>query len=290
MSHSVHPNMNHQFTSILSLPANTKGRDFVVGDLRGAFYLLEQAMVSVFFNPDTDRLFSVGNALGKEPDSANCIDFFSKPYVHAVLGQNEANIINLYNLIGTDTPNYLIRGEHLYKKGLNWWIDISAELKLAIISTLKKLPLVIETKTLSGLNVGIIHGEVPMGMDWDTFKTLIAAQNHQAMTGVLEGSRRINSNDSNPVVGIDRIFVGHSTVQPEYEEGLPIYGNIIMTDTGAALNLNQQSAGLSIIDMDSLNSIMVETEKFSKQRKAGDFEKLDIPDVLKILHEPDELI
>jgi len=280
--------MSTQLTATLSLPVNTKGRDFVVGDLRGAFDLLEHALAAVFFNPQTDRLFSVGNVVGKEPDSENCIDFFSRPYVHAVLGYNEANLINLYNLVGTDTPNYLIRGEHIYKKGLNWWLDISPELKLAIINTLKTLPIVIETETLSGLSIGVVHGEVPIGMDWSTFKTQTSAQDHQTLIKAVEGDERIKSNDRTPVAGIDRIFAGHTIVQPEVDEGLPIYGNIIMTDTGAALNLKPQCGGLSIIDMDSLNSIMIETHKFSKERKAGDPAKLDIPDVLKILDEPDD--
>ena len=280
--------MINQLTSILSLSVNTKGRDFVVGDLRGAFGMLEHALAAVFFDPHTDRLFSVGNVIGKEPDSAKCIDFFNRPYVYAVLGHNEANLINLYNLIGTDTPNYLIRGEHIYKKGLNWWLDISLELKLTIISILKTLPIIIETESLSGQKVGIIHGEVPMGMDWSTFKTQIATQDNQTLTSALEGDERIKSNESSPVVGIDCIFAGHSTVYPEYDEGLPIYGNIIMTDTGAALNQNRQCAGLSIIDIDSLNRIMIEAHKFSKTLKAGDPAKLDIPDILKNLNEPDD--
>lgn len=273
--------------SALSLPANTQGRDFVVGDCRGAFNLLNHALAAVFFNPDTDRLFSVGNVVGKEADSANCLDFFNRPYVYAVLGDNEASLINLYNNIGTSTPNYLIRGEQLYKKGLNWWLDISPELKIAIIDTLKTLPLIIETETLSGLKVGVIHAEVPIGIHWDTFKANIAAQDQQTLTWVLKGDERTKQENSVPVEGIDRIFAGHSTVKPEEEEGLPIYGNIIMTDTGAALTLKPQCGGLSIVDIDSLNSIMIESYKTSKAHQEGDPTKLDIPDVLNILNEPD---
>jgi len=281
--------MTSQITTTLSLPANTEGRDFVIGDLRGAFDLLEHALAAVFFNPDTDRLFSVGNVVGKQSDSANCIDFFNRPYVHAVLGDNEASLINLYNQIGTATPNYLIRGEQLYKKGLNWWLEISAELKQAIISSLKTLPVLIETETLSGLKVGVIHGEVPMDMDWQTFRTQIEAHDQQTLATVMQGGDRVKFNNRTAVAGIDRVFAGHSIVLPEDEEGLPIYGNIIMTDTGAALTLKPQCGGLSIIDMDSLNSIMIESHKYSKERKTGDPAQLDIPDFFKIL-EDDSLL
>jgi len=277
--------MPSQLTSILSLPANTQGRDFVVGDLRGAFDLLENALATVFFNPQTDRLFSVGNVVGKHADSIKCIDFFNLPYVYAVLGNNEANLIQLYNLIGTETPNYLIRGEHIYKKGLNWWLDISHELKLTLISTLKSLPIVIETETLAGLKVGVIHAEVPLGMDWSNFKAQIIKNDPQTMFSAIQSNVRMTSSERTPVAGIDRIFAGHATIRPEHEEGLPILGNIILTDTGANLHLVHQCGGLSIIEMDSLNSIMVETLKHSRHRRADEPSALEIPDVFKILGE-----
>ncbi|MEQ1620717.1 MAG: hypothetical protein ABL919_04875 [Methylococcales bacterium] len=279
--------MADQLSTILALPVNTQGRDFVVGDLRGAFDLLEEALSAVFFNPLTDRLFSVGNVFSKQTVAEKCIDFFNRPYVHAVLGSNEANLLQLFELIGTATPNYLIRGEHIYKKGLHWWLDIGHDLKLTIINTLKTLPTAIETETLAGLKVGIIHAEVPPGLDWDAFKLQLAKNNPVINYSALFGIERIKSSERSPVTGIDRIFAGHTTFQPEDEEGLAIFGNIIMTDTGVNLNLGKKRGGLSLIEVDSLNSIMIESINVGKTRKPNDFEILEIPDVFNILDETD---
>lgn len=37
--------------AVLKLPKNTEGRDFVVGDIHGAYDLLDQALEEVKFDP-----------------------------------------------------------------------------------------------------------------------------------------------------------------------------------------------------------------------------------------------
>ncbi len=283
--------MTNKPAPILFLPTNIKGRDFVVGDLRGGFDLLAQALDAVFFNPRVDRLFSVGNVIGKAPDLAQCLDFFNKPYFFPVLGYSEVDLINLYDLIGTKKPNYLIRGEHVHKKGLGWWLDIGADLKLAIINKLRALPMVIETITPSGLNVGVMHGEVPIGMNWNTCKAhvQVAVQEQRTLSWLLRGGERMKLDNGSPVSGVDRLFAGHSTVQPEEGGGLPIYGNIVMTDTGAALSSASQCAGLSITDMDLLDTLIIETRRSRQARQKNGSIKLNIPDVVKFFDTRDDV-
>ena len=73
--------------------ANLVGRDFVVGDLHGAFDLLDAAMDRVGFDPECDRLFGVGDLVDRGPDSARALDLLRKPYVHSVLGNHDYDFV-----------------------------------------------------------------------------------------------------------------------------------------------------------------------------------------------------
>jgi hypothetical protein len=57
---------------VLRLPANTRGRDFVVGDIHGTFYVLEQALAAVGFDPARDRVICVGDLIDR--DHAYAVD------------------------------------------------------------------------------------------------------------------------------------------------------------------------------------------------------------------------
>lgn len=70
-------------------PANTKGRDFVVGDLHGSLLILEHMLKELNFNEQTDRLFSVGDLVDRGPDSLGCLRLLRKPWFHAVMGNHE---------------------------------------------------------------------------------------------------------------------------------------------------------------------------------------------------------
>lgn len=81
---------------ILTLPANTQGTDYVVGDLHGCFQLLQDALDKVFFDPACDRLFSVGDLVDRGPDSLKCLQLLAEPWFHAVMGNHEAMLANFF--------------------------------------------------------------------------------------------------------------------------------------------------------------------------------------------------
>lgn len=68
---------------------NNVGRDFVVGDIHGHFNLLEEKLTEIGFNPEVDRMFSVGDLVDRGPESHRSIEFLAKPWFHAVLGNHE---------------------------------------------------------------------------------------------------------------------------------------------------------------------------------------------------------
>lgn len=74
---------------VLKLPKNTKGRDFVVGDIHGAFDLLDKALEEVGFDPAKDRLISVGDLIDRGKNSRRCLDYLEQPWFYALRGNHE---------------------------------------------------------------------------------------------------------------------------------------------------------------------------------------------------------
>ncbi|MDA8110834.1 MAG: metallophosphoesterase [Nitrospiraceae bacterium] len=74
---------------IVRLPSNRTGRDFVLGDLHGTTDLLRALMEHVAFDPDKDRLFSVGDLIDRGEDSPGGLALLLEPWFHAVKGNHE---------------------------------------------------------------------------------------------------------------------------------------------------------------------------------------------------------
>ncbi len=81
---------------IAKLPVNTDGKDYIIGDLHGCFALLERLLSSVHFDPQQDRLFSVGDLIDRGPESLRCLQLLTEPWFYAVLGNHEVMIINFF--------------------------------------------------------------------------------------------------------------------------------------------------------------------------------------------------
>lgn len=72
-----------------SFPMNERGRDFVVGDIHGAFDLVAQGMRRVKFDPKVDRLFVNGDTVDRGEESIRARNFLSLPYVFCNAGNHE---------------------------------------------------------------------------------------------------------------------------------------------------------------------------------------------------------
>ncbi|KVN41798.1 metallophosphoesterase [Burkholderia pyrrocinia] len=70
-------------------PANTAGRDFVVGDLHGCLGPLRALLHDVRFDAARDRLFSVGDLVDRGPESEAALDLLDRPWCHVVRGNHE---------------------------------------------------------------------------------------------------------------------------------------------------------------------------------------------------------
>lgn len=205
---------------------NTRGRDFVVGDLHGCFSALENRLKSADFDPETDRLFSVGDLVDRGPESIRVLDYLRQPWFHAVRGNHEAMFLELYSdgAPSDDAVEIVCR-----RNGMNWWIRLEDVQRQACLKAFRQLPIVMQVETERG-SVGLVHADVPAGMSWQKFLRNIAAGDRKTTEIALWSRRRIERRDASGVVGIGRLVVGHTIV-----ERVEQLGNVWYIDSGAFL-------------------------------------------------------
>jgi serine/threonine protein phosphatase 1 len=242
-------NQGGQVSRVLRLTPNKLGRDFVVGDIHGAFTAVIEAMKLAKFNPVVDRIISLGDLIDRGPESARCLKFLSKPYVFAIKGNHEQNLLDFYSG-GEPHESALTWFADIFNG--QWWLTTPSFEREAILAKLSELPVVIELPTERGL-VGFVQGDIPKGMDWQTFITKIETGDEQTLEVAKEGRSRIRSNDCSGVKGVDRVFVGHSI-----QRGGPArYGNVYAVDTGAILNELYGHEGLALTFADVMTRTQV---------------------------------
>lgn len=224
---------------------NVAGRDFVVGDIHGAFSLVWDAMQKAHFNPPCDRLFAVGDLIDRGDDSARVARFLALPYVHSVRGNHEDFMIELHE---DGPPDQEVLRYVAGVQGMGWWLSTADSLRQDILAAIRALPLAIEIETERG-SVGLIHADVPAGMAWPEFLAALERGDPKTIETCLESRTRVESGDRRGVPGVGRLFVGHTP-----QRGGPgRLGNVIAIDTGAIFGLKSAGEGpghLSMARMD----------------------------------------
>lgn len=203
----------------LRFEVNKKGRDFVVGDIHGCFKRLDKFLDVIRFNPEEDRLFSVGDLLDRGTDDADIFDWMQRDWFHAVMGNHEMMVLQAADdpvyasLLGQSYPNH-------------YWYNLPPEKKVELEFIIGSLPFMIEVDTRDGRRVGIIHADVPY-CDWD-MANLMIDKSYDAQQFAIWDRKRHNLGVQTFVKNIDLVVVGHNTV-PSTE----MLGNVINIDTGA---------------------------------------------------------
>lgn len=225
---------------------NTKGRDLIVGDIHGHFTLLQSAMDKINFNPDTDRLFSVGDLVDRGPESHQAINWIAKQWFHAVRGNHEQMAIDWVD------PNHY-KDVRLYERnGGRWNIDNSIERQHVYADAFACLPLAIEIVTGDGL-VGVVHAEPTNNWDLlriDLLNPHIDDYSAQRLQDRLQWERRrIYQGDKIGVVGVNAAVVGHTPLTKPVQ-----LGNVYYIDTGA---WSDAGKGFTFFDVTTFETITV---------------------------------
>jgi serine/threonine protein phosphatase 1 len=198
---------------------NTVGRDFVVGDIHGCFRKLEVELATLGFDPETDRLFSVGDLVDRGPDSELAIEWLEKPWFHAVRGNHEQMAIDCAKG-GIDTGCYLANGGA-------WFLALTRPEQRKFADVFESMPIAIEVETAAGL-VGIVHANSPYG-HWTDLAQGLSGARASALADVCMWDRsRILNEDASGVSGVHALYVGHTPVHRPTS-----LGNVHYVDTGA---------------------------------------------------------
>lgn len=229
------------FSSFKSFPLNTLGRDFAVGDIHGMYSLLEQKLAAVNFNPQKDRLFSVGDLVNRGPESSRVMSFLEQPWFHAIKGNHED--IAIRSATDLDYMDLMLR------IGGAWLMDKPPKEQARIRQVFDALPLAIQVQTLAG-KVGLVHAECPLD-SWDDMIFLLKEGKQDALhleEKLCWSRRRFKERDETPIQGVRALVVGHNVV-----EGMQIMGNTYYIETGAFL-LDREH-GMTLLDLTTLKPL-----------------------------------
>ncbi len=184
---------------------NTVGNDYVVGDIHGAYTRLQAALDEIGFNPEVDRLFSVGDLVDRGPESQKVLEWLEKPWFHPVMGNHEDMAIRFAR--GHD-----IARENYFQNGGGWLMAMLKDTQHEYGVALNELPYAIEVQTAHG-TVGIVHADI-VGPSWTQFiSTLESGQyNRHFRMNIMWSRDRIENNDHSGVLDIDLMVVGHTQV------------------------------------------------------------------------------
>jgi serine/threonine protein phosphatase 1 len=83
---------------IARLDANSKGRDFVIGDIHGCLEAVERLLEKSGFERNKDRLICTGDLTHRGPDSLGCLQLLQEPWFLSVRGNHEVNTLDALNL------------------------------------------------------------------------------------------------------------------------------------------------------------------------------------------------
>lgn len=199
--------------------ANIAGRDFAVGDIHGHFTRLQAALDAVGFNPDVDRLFSVGDLVDRGPECRDVLDWLAKPWFHAVRG-NHDDYVCRYDTCDVDNWVY---------NGGAWFAGLPWDEQREFAAQFRELPIAIEVETPKG-PIGIVHADCPFPT-WAQLRTALEAPESNKQLKLVQNTcmwsrSRIELSEKHGVEDLRALVVGHTPVRSP-----AILGNVIYIDT-----------------------------------------------------------
>lgn len=202
----------------------------MAGDIHGMFVLLREALDRVNFDPAIDRLFLTGDLIDRGPDSHEAAEFIGQPWANAVRGDHEQALWSMY--ANGNIPSQRELEYEAVRNGLGWWLSAGDAVRGDTLEMISRMPVVIEIAGPDGSPfAGVVHGEVPVGMNWPTFCEQVSQKETSTVVSAIWGRTRVNTMTSLRIAGVDRVFCGHTT-----RKALAVFGNTIAVDTGAVLS------------------------------------------------------
>lgn len=209
---------------------------YAVGDIQGAFDLLENRLKEIGFDFEQDALVAVGDLVDRGRYSHQVLEYLRKKWFYSVKGNHEDFLV-----LGAFDSYYA----HQHKRnGGEWFYKYDEDSRAIFASELERLPVALEV-LWNGKKYGFVHADV-QGNDWDVFTSNLThysdsfAHEGTVLNHALWSRSRIKDwftgfDDVNhtPISGIDQVYVGHSI----FEHPFAVH-NINYIDTGAYVTHN----------------------------------------------------
>ncbi len=205
------------------LPANTAGRDFIVGDLHGCYDELMAALQAANFDANRDRVISVGDLIDRGPQSEECIGLLYEPWFHAIRGNHEQLMIDAVN------DAYENAGINWIRNGGMWGLNLSGSMRREYARRLDELPYALVVgKGRSRYNV--VHAEF-FGRDCDLDAAANTGLDEVQQDSMLWGREICKKGAFGPnqeQAGLSTTYCGHTIVDAPFRRGSHVF-----LDTGA---------------------------------------------------------
>lgn len=219
-------------TLIQRFTANTKGRDYIVGDIHGHHTKLLAALERVRFSSDVDRLFCLGDLVDRGPDSAAVLDLLAhSDWMHSVRGNHEQMLIDYH-------AGQVASGMWALNGGA-WGVAMTPAERQPLVDLAESLPLAIELETPAGLVV-LVHANLGSA-NWAPVAAALrdpGSLPDDVLAGLqialLWDRSRFDDRNETPVSDVLAVCVGHTPVPQRL-----VLGNTVFMDQGAWLPRNE---------------------------------------------------
>lgn len=239
---------------MLKIPANHRGRDFIIGDVHGYSVPLDRLLQKAKVRPDHDRVFFVGDVVDRGPDSLGLLERVrqNSSWMVSIRGNHEEDLIhselNVFGWADSDQK---------------WFWNLNPSAQRKVREQLSSWPVLLELALADGRHAGLVHAEVPPGIRWTELagrlqdkpdpslkeslqfgRTRFKADTHLRADPdlVVDRVRQYASECLRPVSGIDVVVSGHSRLKERAPRGR---GNCYWIDTG----VDQADGLLTMIDL-----------------------------------------
>jgi serine/threonine protein phosphatase 1 len=258
---------------IQKLAGNSIGKDYVIGDLHGCYSLLCDLLARIQFNPEFDRLFSVGDLIDRGPESLRCLALLNESWFYPVLGNHEKMLLDFFKpymesgyiteFERDDETGFLDNGGEWVK---DYYIRSQRQMQTEFnhcLNLVKQLPTILVVGEANN-RFNLIHAELFRQDyqtshqlvwtdqdidDWYLKQTIPEAVDHRLLWGRTIMLNLLDKVKDIPIYpGLSITFCGHS-----YDAGVRQALSHICLDTGAYIgfktNEDTGSYGLTLYDL-----------------------------------------
>lgn len=138
-----------------TLDVNSRGRDFVCGDIHGSYTCVLRFLEDIKFDFSNDRLIAVGDLVDRGPDSLSCLRLMREPWFFSVAGNHEQLMYGA--LDGLADCAFL--EDAWIRNGGAWALALVDEITDVIAGQL--LPHILTVNLAGGTLFHVIHAELP---------------------------------------------------------------------------------------------------------------------------------